>query len=107
MPARLDLDELTEQRTSQRLIFLYKVVEGLVPAIEAEKYQIPDLPKRLLRPKRHIDFQTHNIIDKQMRNNSKCFEVPSTVIGKDFKKWDYGPDSEHTNRQFCIRMGQS
>jgi hypothetical protein len=26
--------ELKERRTSQKLIFLYKVVEGLVPAIE-------------------------------------------------------------------------
>jgi hypothetical protein len=32
------LQELKERRTSQKLIFLYKVVEGLVPAIELDDY---------------------------------------------------------------------
>jgi len=36
MFVKLDLQDLKERRTSQKLIFLYKVVEGLVPAIEPD-----------------------------------------------------------------------
>jgi hypothetical protein len=35
---QFELQELKERRTSQKLIFLYKVVEGLVPAIEPDDY---------------------------------------------------------------------
>jgi len=35
---KLELQELKERRTSQKVIFLYKVVEGLVPAIEPDDY---------------------------------------------------------------------
>ena len=38
MLVKLELQELKERRTSQKLIFLYKVVEGLVPAIESDDY---------------------------------------------------------------------
>jgi hypothetical protein len=40
------LQELKEIRTSQKLIFLYKVVEGLVPAIEPDDYLKNARPKR-------------------------------------------------------------
>jgi hypothetical protein len=40
------LQELKERRTSQKLIFLYKVVEGLVPAIELDDYLKKVRPKR-------------------------------------------------------------
>ena len=36
--SNIDLQELKERRTSQKPIFLYKVVEGLVPAIESDDY---------------------------------------------------------------------
>ena len=77
MLARLELQELRDRRTSQRLIFMYKVVEGLVPAIEAEEYLKPARNKRLIRTRTFSDYQSTNIIDRQVRNNSKCFEVPS------------------------------
>ena len=35
---KLELQGLKERRTSQKVIFLYKVVEGLVPAIEPDDY---------------------------------------------------------------------
>jgi hypothetical protein len=46
MLVKLDLQELKERRTSQKLIFLYKVVEGLVPAIEPDNYLKKARPKR-------------------------------------------------------------
>ena len=36
MLVKLEVQELKERRESQKLIFLYKVVEGLVPAIEPD-----------------------------------------------------------------------
>ena len=38
MLAELELESLQSRRTSQRIILLYKVVEGLVPAIKTEDY---------------------------------------------------------------------
>ena len=35
---KLELQEFKERRTSKKLIFVYKVVEGLVPAIEPDDY---------------------------------------------------------------------
>ncbi len=72
----LELQELRERHTSQRLIFLYKVVEGLVPAIEAEEYLKPARHKRLIKTRQYSDYQCSNIVDKHVRNNSKCFAVP-------------------------------
>jgi hypothetical protein len=46
MLAQIELQELKERRTSQKLIFLYKVVEGLVPAIEPDDYLKKARPKR-------------------------------------------------------------
>ena len=43
---KLELQEPKERRTSQKLIFLYKVVEGLVPAIESDDYLKKARPKR-------------------------------------------------------------
>ena len=39
MLVKLELQDLKERRTNQKLIFLYKVVEGLVPSIES---RLPD-----------------------------------------------------------------
>jgi hypothetical protein len=41
-----ELQEPKERRTSQKLIFVYKVVEGLVPAIESDDYLKKARPKR-------------------------------------------------------------
>jgi hypothetical protein len=35
---KLELQEFKERRTSKKLIFVYKMVEGLVPAIEPDDY---------------------------------------------------------------------
>jgi hypothetical protein len=51
MLEKLDLQELKERRTSQKLIFLYKVVEGLVPAIEPDDYLKKARPKRSITVK--------------------------------------------------------
>ena len=50
MLVKLDLQDLKERRTNQKLIFLYKVVEGLVPAIEPDDYLKKNDPRDLSLP---------------------------------------------------------
>jgi DNA phosphorothioation-dependent restriction protein DptG len=71
MLVKLDLQELKERRTSQKLIFLklYKVVEGLVPAVEPDDYLNKAQPKRSITAKKFENYQATNIIEKQVKNN--------------------------------------
>ena len=71
MLEKLDLQELKERRTSQKLIFLklYKVVEGLVPAVEPDDYLKKAQPKRSITAKKFENYQATNIIEKQVKNN--------------------------------------
>ena len=77
MLVKLDLQQLKERRTSQKLIFLYKVVEGLVPAIEPDDYLKKARPKRSITAKKFENYQATNIVEKQVKNNTKCFDLPS------------------------------
>ena len=56
---------------------IYKVVEGLVPAMPVEQFLKP-LPasKGQIRPTKFHDFTAENIIDKQATLNSRPFLVP-------------------------------
>ena len=76
MLAKLELQDLKTRRSSQKLIFLYKVVEGLVPAIEPEDFLKKSRPKRKISTKKFDNFETTNIIEKQVKNNTKCFNIP-------------------------------
>ena len=58
-----------------RLILLYKVVEGLVPGLPPNEFLSASKPKRTIKPKRYKDCETTNILDKQVKNNTKCFET--------------------------------
>jgi hypothetical protein len=70
MFVKLDLQDLKERRTSQKLIFLYKVVEGLVPAIEPDDYLKKARPKRSITAKKFENYQATNITEKQVKNNT-------------------------------------
>ena len=78
MLEKLDLQELKERRTRQKLIFLYKMVEGLVPAIEPDDYLKKARPKRSITVKKFENYQATNIVEKQVKNNTKCFDIPSS-----------------------------
>ena len=75
MLAELNLPPLQDRRKANRLTFLYKVVEGLVPAMQSHDYLTPIRGKRLIKPKVYTDCVTSNIIDKQSTNNSKCLKT--------------------------------
>jgi len=67
---------LQERRKHLHLAFLFKVVEGSVPAIPPENYLIPQRPKRAVLVRTFKDHVTSNILDSQVTNNSRCFRVP-------------------------------
>ena len=52
MLQELDLPSLQERRRQDRLTFLFKIIEGHLPGIKAEKHLAPILKKRLIRPTR-------------------------------------------------------
>ena len=73
MLADLDFQTLHESRKELRLTFLFKVVEGLVPAIQASHYLIPVQRKRRIRATRLSDYIVDNTIAAHQLNNSRCF----------------------------------
>ena len=75
MLKNLDLLLLQERRKDMRLIFLFKVVEGLVPAIPSHRYPTPIRNKRRIISKTFENFATQNIVDNSVTNNARCFVV--------------------------------
>jgi hypothetical protein len=52
----------------QKLIFLYKVVEGPVHAIESDDYLKKARPKRSITAKKKLEnYQAANIVEKQYK----------------------------------------
>jgi len=72
----LSLPSLEARRRNNRLVFFYKVVEGLVPAIKCPSVILtPERNKRRINTKKYVDFETNNIIENQVLNNTKCFKT--------------------------------
>ena len=61
-----NLPSLQERRKHLRLAFLFKVVEGTVPAICADSHLVPQQPKRAIRLKTFKDHVASNILDSQV-----------------------------------------
>jgi hypothetical protein len=85
----LELPPLQDRRRHQRLTFLYKVVEGHVPAINIEHYLKSQRVKRTIRAKQFEDYTHNNIVLKSVNNNSKCFD--SIFAKSDNFKQSYFP----------------
>ena len=75
MLKELDIISLQERRKELRLLFLCKVVEGLVPAIPVNSFVEPARPQRRIAAKRFSDFESKNPVEAQQKNNSNCFKV--------------------------------
>ena len=71
----LKLPPLQQRRRDLRLILMYKVVEGLVPAIPPAEYLTPNKPGRLIKPKTPSDYNTTSGISDHIRNNTRTFQV--------------------------------
>ena len=62
----LDLETLEERRLSLRLILMYKVVEGLVPALPTTKFIKFERPKRQIKSKQFKDFDFKNVVENSL-----------------------------------------
>ena len=69
---KLKLPELQDRRKQLRLILFFKVVEGLVPAIPADKFTKQQKPGRLIRSSTDKNFISSNTINSYIRNNDRC-----------------------------------
>ena len=74
----LKLQPLQQRRLESRLVMMYKIVRGMVPAINADEVFIPIRNKRQIKPKSHQDCYSTNIISKYALNNSECYKVPAS-----------------------------
>ena len=77
-----DLQPLEDRRKFLRLTFLFKIYEGLVPAIPPENYLTKMNPrqKRQIRAKSFTDCVSTNFVSKYQSRNSKRLElIPSTT----------------------------
>ena len=72
---KLDLPPLQVRRQQLRLTFLFKVVEGLVPAMPPEHFFTFSKPGRKIRPIRNSSFETSNIVNSYTRNNNRSLEI--------------------------------
>ena len=60
----LELPSLQQRREFNKLVFLFKIAGGLVPAINSEDYLKPQREKRRIKAKQFSDYQCLNIVEK-------------------------------------------
>ena len=77
MLRKLGLPDLQDRRMEKRLVMLYKIVGGMVPAMKADAFLTPIKSKRKIRTTKFKDCDTKNIIDTYQTNNNKCYKVDS------------------------------
>ena len=70
----LKLQPLQQRRLESRLVMMYKILRGMVPAINAGEVFIPIRNKRQIKPKSHQDCYSSNIFSKYALNNSECYK---------------------------------
>ena len=78
MRKELELETLEERRQSLRLILMYKVVEGLVPALPTDTFVTFSKSKRQIKPKTFRDCVSINPVEKHKTNNAKCLTIPNS-----------------------------
>ena len=74
---RLNLQTLQQRREIDRLVYMFKIVGGTVPAINADEYFIHQRAKRHIKARQFENFQSTNIVEKSVVNNSKGYIVPN------------------------------
>jgi hypothetical protein len=79
MLSDLGFPPLQERRRQQRLCTMYKIVEGHIPALPAEKFLSPaDKDKRKIYAKTYDDHVTRNFVERHTYNNTRGFKVPTS-----------------------------
>lgn len=72
---KLKLPTLQQRRGCLRLVFFYKIVEGLVPAMPPTNFLTPQKQGRKIRSTRNNNFISQNAVDSFTRNNDRCYKV--------------------------------
>ena len=62
-----------------RLVYFYKIVEGLVPAIPCDKFLDKEKTGRNIRSTQSMDFITINPVEDYVQNNSKCYKIQPCI----------------------------
>ena len=70
----LKLETLKRRSSSCRLVFLFKVVEGLVPAISPDEFLKSQKPKRKIKPKQ-FGYKSANVGENHSVNNDRGFII--------------------------------
>ena len=73
------LQPLQERRRHLWLAFLFKIIEGKVPAIASEDFLKPKPSRREVKATQFKDHVTTNIITNQAHHNSKPYIVPHST----------------------------
>ena len=77
---KLQFSPLETRRKAIRLTFMYKLVEGLVPAMPSKDFIKFQRPGRNIKPKKDPDFiYSKSPIDKYIKNNDRCLEIPDAT----------------------------
>ena len=75
MRQRLNLPTLASRRQVLKLSSFFKVVEGLVPDLPIDNFLVRARPERNIKIKQYKDHQTHYILERQVVNHDKGFEI--------------------------------
>ena len=76
MLQNLRLDTLQQRRQQARLIFIFKIIRGMVPAIDKSCFLTPLKNKRRIKPKVIEDSININVVEKFSQNHSDCYKIP-------------------------------
>ena len=77
MLKNLDLPVLQQRRKELRLTFLFKIVEGLVPAIPKKDYVTVAREGRNIKPNpKFKGYETKNMVEKYQTTNDRHFKIP-------------------------------
>ena len=76
----LELPSLKDRRKAKRLIFMYNIQKGLVPAIPTNAYLKPIGSKRRIKAKTFSDFDSRNIVKRHQLHCIKGKVLPFTNI---------------------------
>ena len=76
LQSKLKISQLETRRKSIRLTFMFKLVEGLVPAMPPRDFIKFQRPGRNIKPKKDPNFiYSKSPIDNYMKNNDRCLEI--------------------------------
>ena len=78
MLKELNIPTLQQRRKDDRLTFLYKISEGLIPAIPKENYLNPIINKRKIRAKSFDNCVTTNFVNRRQTLNKDSYTVPDS-----------------------------